>query len=665
MTSASAPLGSPVTPDIRPSVRQTGRGRPWQALPLAARRRTWGGLSAALAAVGLVACAYAPQVGDRHHLPAAIERPSSAPSLPPLIEPVPPTPPLGSLPPKPPTFSVSVRDVPVRDFLFAVARDARINIDIHPAVDGVVTVNAVDQTLTDILDRLVQQVNMRYELQGGHLLVLPDEPVLRHYRVDHLNIERTLEATVGASSAIAGGAGAAGSSTEIKTTSQHQFWARLTENLRDLLRETDKILPGDDATGASPSGASAGGASTGSSGPAAGPAAAGSSAGGGAAGAAAPAAAAASPAAAARAAVPRYREAASVIANPEAGLISVRATHRQHLKVREFLDRVLAQTAQQVFIEATVVEISLFDQYQQGINWNLFRNDLSLLRFSPNTPDGVLPGGTPGTGSVPSVLTFTPSNAGGSWRLDLALRLLESYGNARVLSSPRISAVNNQPALLKVTDEIVYFRLTSTIQTVEGLPRPILNVTSTPNTISVGLILQVTPQIGQGDEITLALRPTLTSIKGYVDDPAVPVLLAQASQSLELPQVRSQIPLIQTREMESIVKVRSGEVVVLGGLMRDENSNAADQIPGASQIPLIGDALRYKQRKNAKSELMIFLRPTVVPAGYGREHLPASARDMVNRAVSPLPTLPANPVLLPGQIPTAPTPAPGSEGRLP
>jgi len=216
-----------------------------------------------------------------------------------------------------------------------------------------------------------------------------------------------------------------------------------------------------------------------------------------------------------------------------------------------------------------------------------------------------------------------------------------------------------------VTDEIVYFRLTSTIQTVEGLPRPILNVTSTPNTISVGLVMQVTPQIGQGDEITLVLRPTLTSIKGYVDDPAVPVLLAQASQSLELPQVRSQIPLIQTREMESIVKVRSGEVVVLGGLMRDENSNAADQIPGASQIPLIGDALRYKQRKNAKSELMIFLRPTVVPAGYGREHLPASARDMVNRAVSPLPTLPANPVLLPGQTPTAPTPAPGSEGRLP
>jgi general secretion pathway protein D len=613
----------------------------------------------------LAGCAYAPQVGDRHHLPATIERPSFAQSLPPLIEPVPPTPPLGSLPPKPPTFSVSVRDVPVRDFLFAVARDARINIDIHPAVDGVVTVNAVDQTLTDILDRLVQQVNMRYELQGGHLLVLPDEPVLRHYRVDHLNIERTLEATVGASSAIAGGAGAGGSSTEIKTTSQHQFWARLTENLRDLLRETDKILPGDDATGASPSGASAGGASTGSSGPAAGPAAAGAGAGGGAAGAAAPAAAAASPAAAARAAVPRYREAASVIANPEAGLISVRATHRQHLKVREFLDRVLAQTAQQVFIEATVVEISLFDQYQQGINWNLFRNDLSLLRFSPNTPDGVLPGGTPGTGAVPSVLTFSPSNAGGSWRLDLALRLLESYGNARVLSSPRISAVNNQPALLKVTDEIVYFRLTSTIQVVEGLPRPVLNVTSTPNTISVGLVMQVTPQIGQGDEITLALRPTLTSIKGYVDDPAVPVLLAQASQSLALPQVRSQIPLIQTREMESIVKVRSGEVVVLGGLMRDENSNAADQIPGASQIPLIGDALRYKQRKNAKSELMIFLRPTVVPAGYGREHLPASARDMVNRAVSPLPTLPANPVLLPGQTPTAPTPAPGSEGRLP
>jgi general secretion pathway protein D len=588
-------------------------------------------------------------VVDRHHLPGAVPHTPSAASAPPLLEAVPPAPSLDGAPAKPPTFSVSVRDVPVRDLLFAVARDAHINIDIHPAVDGVVTVNAVDQTLPEILDRLVQQVNMRYELQEGHLLVLPDEPVLRHYRVDHLNVERSLESTMGASSAIAGGgagggSAGAGSSAEIKNSSKNQFWARLTENLRDLLRETDKLLPGDDgsaasgaATSTAPGRATGGGAAP--SGVAGAPAAAGAVSGVG---------------SAIRAPAPRYREAASVIANPEAGLISVRATHRQHLKVREFLDRVLAQSAQQVFIEATVVEVNLFDQYQQGINWNLLRNDLSLLRFSPSTPEGVLPGGTPGTGGVPSVLTLSPSASRGTWRIDLALRLLESYGNTRVLSSPRITAVNNQPALLKVTEEVVYFRLTSTIQTVEGLARPILNVTSTPNVVSVGLVMQVLPQIGQGDEITLALRPSLTSIKGYVDDPAVPILLAQAGKSLELPQVRSQIPLIQTREMESIVKVRSGEVVVFGGLMREENGNAADQVPGASQIPLLGDALRFKQRKNNKSELMIFLRPTVVRAGYGREHLPGSARDFVQRAVAPLPDQSANPVRFPWQAPAEP-----------
>ncbi|MDM7457724.1 MAG: hypothetical protein P3W97_010870 [Tepidimonas sp.] len=323
-----------------------------------------------------------------------------------------------------------------------------------------------------------------------------------------------------------------------------------------------------------------------------------------------------------------------MIANPESGLLTVRATHRQHLKVREFLDRVLRQSAQQVFIEATVIEVELFDQYQQGVNWNLLRDNNALLRFRPSE---TLPGGTPSSGSVPSVLTWSPSQSAGSWRIDAVVRLLESFGNARVLSSPRITAVNNQPSILKVTEDVVYFRVNFQYEPPQQGSPARVDVSSEPNTVSVGLVLHVTPQIAEGDEVTMVLRPTLTSIKDFVDDPAIPILLAQARQSVDVGAVRSRIPQILTREMESIVKVRSGEVVVLGGLMREENRNATDQVPGASQLPLIGEALRYRQRRSSKSELVILLRPTVVASGYGSEHLNKLSRTTWQRATGVLP----------------------------
>lgn len=595
--------------------------------------------------ISVSACAYRPLGPDAAHV---LPQPGAQagggrldPPLP-LLDPLPRVSPGELGMPKPDILSVSVRDVPLRDLLFAVARDFKLNLDVHPAVDGVVTMNAVNQTLVEILDRLVAMQGIRYEIQGNNLIILPDEPILRHYRIDHINVERAMDSRIGATTAIGGsvgggggGGGSSGSASEIRTATRNQFWTRLIENVRDLLRETDRLLPSDSSSqgsGAGLSGVTGALQPSGSSD--AGPAQVLSQSG------------QAGATGTSLAADMRFREAASVIANPEAGLLSVRATHRQHLKVREFLDRVLRQSALQVFIEATVVEVELFDQYQQGINWNLLRDNLSLVRLQPSE---ILPGGTPASGAVPSVLTWSPSHSMGSWRLDATLRLLESFGNAKVLSSPRLTAANNQPAMLKVTEDIVYFRITFQYNPPQDNTPARVDVSSTPTTVSVGLVLQVVPQIGEGDEVTMVLRPTLTSIKSFVDDPAIPVLLAQARQNINISEVRSQIPQIQTREMESIVKVRSGEVVVLGGLMREEDRNTTDQVPGASQLPFIGEALRYRQRRSSKSELVIFLRPTVVRSGYGSEHLQRLPRSTFERAGNVLPEKAlSGPLLWPG-----------------
>lgn len=555
-------------------------------------------------ALVLAGCAATPPLPGAGHLrPEAV-----AQGKPPALVDAPLLPP----PPSPgrtraDQFSVSVHNVDIRNLLFAVARDARLNLDVHPDLAGTVSINAIDQTLPEILDRAALQVNMRYEMEGRNLFVMPDSPVLRHYRVDYPNVAREARSEVAASSSISragGGSTGAGnsSSSSLANTSNNKFWETLTQNIRDLLRETDKLLPEgtEAAAGAAPAPAA----------PVVHAPVAPASAAPGAPNAAPVAAVAPVPSAAPA----RFRESASVIANPETGVISVRATYRQHMRVREFMDRVMLSAGRQVMIEATIVEVNLSDEYQQGINWTVLRRGLPMLQLGPTGSS--LPSGVPVGGVIPSMASITPSYtsaAGGLTQIGMALRLLESFGNTKVLSSPKISALNNQAALLKVTEDLVYFTLSANYTPGTGTSPATFTLTSTPNTVSVGFVMNVMPQVGDGDQVTLILRPTLSRVVGYVEDPAVPIYLAQArAGGMTVNEVSSRIPQIQTRELESVIKVRSGDTAVLGGLMREDVAGSTDQTPGVGSLPMLGELFKYRKRSSAKSELVIFLRPTVV-----------------------------------------------------
>lgn len=571
-----------------------------------------------LVALGLTACAsQQPELNSAHLRP-----PATAPGSPPALVDAPllPPPPNGARA-KAEVFSVSVHNVDLRSLLFAIARDARLNLDVHPDLSGTVSMNAVDQTVTEILDRVALQTNMRYEMEGRNLFVMPDSPMLRHYRVDYLNLARESRSEIGASTSIGqagGGGGRTGnnSSASLTNTSNNRFWETLTQNIRDLLRETDKIIPDEQQAAA----------------PQANPAAAVPPAGG----ASLSAGTVAAPVATTAAAPVRFRESASVIANPESGVISVRATYRQHMRVREFIDRVMKSASRQVMIEATIVEVNLSDTYQQGINWSVLRDGLPLLQIGPS--GGALPSGVPVSGIIPSMFTYSPSGTNnGAPQWSGVLRLLESFGNTKVLSSPKISAINNQSAMLKVTEDLVYFTLTGNYTPGSGGSAPTFTITSTPNNVSVGLVMSVMPQIGEGDEVTLILRPTLSRVVSYVDDPAVPIYLAQArGDGLNLAEISSRIPQIQTREMESVIRVRSGDTAVLGGLMRDDVSGNTDQTPGIGNVPGLGELFKYKQRFSGKSELVIFLRPTVVSsASLAADH--QSFQSHLSEALRPMP----------------------------
>jgi len=479
---------------------------------------------------------------------------------------------------RPETYSVVVNNVKVQDLLFALARDAKLNVDIHSGILGSVTLNAIDQTLPQLLARISKQVDMRYELDGPNLAVMPDTPYLRIYKIDYVNMQRDTESKVGTSTQVAtpgvtsaGGTASAGggneSTTSISNKATNHFWETLVKNVQDILHETDKILPAPGQARTQPVAAA----------PA--PQAGAAPRTGGAAAAAQPGA--------------TFREAASVISNPETGVLSIRASSRQHEKIQEFLDQILSNAKRQVLIEATIAEVQLSNQYQQGIDWSAATKGSTGWTFNQSASGNTT--ATPDASIF--VMSYKAFNVGD---LLATVKLLDTFGNVRVLSSPRLTVLNNQTAILKVVDNEVYFTIKAdTVATANVASTT--TFTTTPNIVAVGVIMNVTPQIGDDDSVLLNVRPSISRIVGQVPDP-----------NPSLGTVVSNIPIIRTREMESLIKVNSGQIAVMGGLIQDELSDQEDSVPGANRLLGLGHLFEHKNQGNTKTELVVFIRPIVI-----------------------------------------------------
>jgi general secretion pathway protein D len=493
--------------------------------------------------------------------------------------------------PKAETYSVVVTNVPAQEILFALARDAKINLDIHPGIQGSVTLNALNQTLPQILTRIAKQVDMRYELDNGNLIVMPDTPYLHSYKIDYVNMARDSESTLVTNAQVATASttgqatstGANGSSMSIKDTSKNRFWETLTQNIKDILHETDKILPeGSSETSVQQIRAAS---STGTG---------------------------VQPASGKKSAVKSgienspnpvsveegdttvtrrstFREAASVITSPETGLITVRATARQHEKIQEFIDQVMNNARRQVMIEATIVEVRLSDNYTQGINWSALikasGNSFKLVQSSAGLPTNV------GNGVFGIITNPTAST------INQQVSLLESFGNVKVLSSPKLSVLNNQTAVIKVVENLVYFTITGGTTIASSGGTTTTATTSTPNVLPVGFTMSVTPQISDSDVVLFNLKPSISRLVKYIPDPT---------------NATNKIPQTQTRELESVLRVENNQIAIMGGLMQDEVNNLTDAIPGVSQIPLVGELFKQRNDTTTKTELVIFLRPVVI-----------------------------------------------------
>ncbi len=507
-------------------------------------------------------------------------------------------------PPKPSskveTYSVVVTNVPAQEILFALARDAKINLDIAPGVQGNVTINAINQTLPQILSRISKQVEMRYELDNGNLIVMPDSPYLKTYKIDYVNMSRDSDGGISNSTQVGGASsGAAGNNSKLSITSssKNHFWERLESNIKDILRETDKILPDGSSetsvqrsSNASTTGTGAQQSTSNSKKQSASKSPGGIDN--------SPNAASIEEEGTTVTSRNTFREAASVISNPENGIITVRATSKQHEKIQEFISHIMTNSHRQVMIEATIVEVQLSKEYQQGVNWNTVLNGTSGFSASQAPTPGI---SSTNTGSI-FTLNYN-GNSSGLGALAASVKMMESFGTVKVLSSPKLSVLNNQTAMLRVVDNYVYFTVTATPGIVSAGVSTVATYTTTPNSIPIGFTMSVTPQINDNDSVLLNMRPSITRLFGYVNDPNP--TLTQAG-------VTSKIPQTQTREMESVLRIDNNQIAVMGGLMQDQINNVSDGIPGLSSIPFIGNFFKYRNDSSTKSELVIFIRPVVI-----------------------------------------------------
>jgi len=464
------------------------------------------------------------------------------------------------------TFDVVVHNVSARDLLFTLARDLKLDVDIDAAVGGVVSISAFDQTFENVLERIKEQLPIRYEYVGNAIVVKNDEPYMKQYHIEYINLQRSYTSTANITGITTDGQSGGSGTASVNNTSDYNFWEQVQAVLDELVSGTyspndagvDLLDPEQEIAAIQAENE------------------------------------------------PEINEALDpyFIIDEAAGVVLVYAPEFVQREVEAYLDSIQEISHRQVLLEATVVEVGLNNEYNQGIDWSVFdpgaTEGLFASQGSNLTPEAGFPGSVLSPGSVRT--TRTPGNLffGSALRvgdIEVAVDLLQVFGTAKVVSSPRVSALNNQSALMRVVNNRIYFEVETEreIDQDTNIENITQNVTET--IVPEGFVMNVLPQISSTGQVMLNLKPSITRITRDVDIPG---------------EGGGTAPETSVREFESLVTLNDGEVGVLGGFIEDTTRDSRTGLPGAMDLPGVGAFFENNEERTNRIQLVIFIKATVI-----------------------------------------------------